>query len=336
LNAREIAAELKAKKLRPVYYLAGEERHQRQQLFAAVLKAAAPDPFNLQEFFADSADADDLLSSLQTPPMFSDRRVIVIKRGEALHAPAKKSLAEYLADPLPSTTLIVLVDGRPAKGDALEAAAQAAGAAVIFYALREDEAEAWALKTAADNGMKLSKGAAELLVSEAGTDLAILQQELSKLLQFTKGTAGEVSEAQVAASLGYQQAENIFELGSAVQRRDVKEALRLTRRLLDTEDAFRLLYQVSTTLERQLRAKRLAAAGRSEDDIFRAIRLTRYYNKDFVRLAARRTEAELIRGLERALETEARLKSNPAASPSLELERLLVEVCGAPATVTRR
>ena len=36
-------------------------------------------------------------------------------------------------------------------------------------------------------GMKLSPGAAELLVSEAGTDLAILQQELSKLLQFTKG-----------------------------------------------------------------------------------------------------------------------------------------------------
>jgi DNA polymerase-3 subunit delta len=337
MRPESVLSELKAGKLRPVYFLAGEEKLQRDQVLAAILKAASPDPLNTQEFFGDSADADELLSSAQTQPMFSDRRVLIVKRAEALHAAPKKALVEYLADPLKSTTLVLLLDERPAKGDALQAAAEAAGAALTFYALKPDEAEAWAIRTSKANGMNLTPGAAELLVSEAGTDLAILQQELSKLLQFTKDSKGEVNETHVAATLGFQQAENIFELGSAVQAKDVKEALRLSRRLLETEDAFRLLYQVSTTLEKQLRAKRLLAAGRSEDDVFRATRMNKWYNKDFVKLASKRTEGELIRGLERALETEARLKSSPAASHSLELERLLVDVCGLPtAPLTRR
>ena len=331
LKAALVAKEWAGERLRPVYYLSGEELHGKAAALEVLKKHHDAGPFNYQEFRGESLDASELVSVCQTPPLFSPSRIVVVKRAEKLHAEARKRLAEYLQDPLPTTCLILLAEERkPERGEVLSTLAAAKGAAAVYWPLREAEALDWARGEARKAGVRLAEDAVQRLIEEIGTDLLLLDQELGKLFLMVKGKKGEVGVEDVLASLGYEQAESVFSLGRLIQLRDGKGAVALARELLDGgEEPLSLLSQVSWTISRQLKARRLAEAGVTGEEAFRALKVSSYYNKDFLALAARRGEAELMDALGACLETEARLKTG-ALSPRLELENLLLSACGTP------
>lgn len=331
LRPPDFQKELKAGKFRPVYYLVGEEASARAEAMAAIKAAFKADDFNLREFSGDvDAEAAAVVAEASTLPVFSDKRLVLV-RNPKIPAAARAAFVEYLKDPLASTTLVLQCEDRKLDfKDALGAAAGKAGAVVVFAPLKDEEAAAKLAAGAAKAGRALTEDAAERLVAEAGTDWGVLAQELDKLLLYC--AKGEIGVDDVVLCLGYQKAADPFALTRLIQERSRKDCLAHLQRMLrdgKADDvAFRALNQISSTVSKQLRARRLLAAGVPKDQAFRQLRLHQWWDKDFFSHVERLTEARLRRDLRRCVACEADLKSKAWLDPRLELERLIADVCG--------
>jgi DNA polymerase III delta subunit len=98
--------------------------------------------------------------------------------------------------------------------------------------------------------------------------------------------------------------------------------------LEEGEDPFKLLYDVSRAVNRQLRAKRLLKSGQPPDRIFQLLRLNSYYDREYLATVGRIRESSLIRALRSCVETEVALKSKTWLEPAIELQQLVLRVCG--------
>ena len=329
LTPKQLGAEWKKGFLRPVYLLFGEDAPAKQLALETLRKLVGADDFNLNEFSGgDDFQAGEIVSTCQTPPMFSDRRLVIV-RSAKFGAPPRKRFAEYLRDPLPSTILFMISpEPRPDSKDALASAVRALGGLVLFKPLKEGEAVKRLMDEAKRMGFSLAAAAADALVEEAGTEWGILRAELQKVKLFIGGKT-EAGVGEIAACLGYSQKSNPFDLPRLLQRRDAKGSVTLLRRQLrETGETFRLLYQITSTVNRQLRAKRMLKSGKPSDRIFKTLRLNQYYDREYLSIVERLPENGLIRSLGQCLETEKSLKSRSWLDASIELENLVLKVCG--------
>ena len=335
LKAHELLKEWKAGKFRPVYLFVGEDAAGKSEALAQLKTALNADDFNLREFSGDvAAESAAIVSEAATLPVFSERR-LVIAANPRIPAEARQALAAYLKEPLASTTLVLMSEERkPDPKDALTRAASSAGAVCVFSPLKEEEAVERLRSKAKAAGRDISEEAASALVAEAGTDWGILSQELEKALLFSK-PRNEVASEDVLQCLSYQKAADPFALTRLIQDRRLKESLAHLRRLFKDgkadEQAFRALSQISAAVAKQLRAKRMSAAGASPEEIFRALRLNAYYDRDYLSKLARLPERRLVRDLKSCLRTEAGLKSKSSLDPRIELEHLAVDLCSSSA-----
>lgn len=331
LRPGDLIKEWKAGKFRPFYYFVGEELSAKSEALAALRELFKADDFNKCEFAGNSEDeAARAISEAMTLPVFADKRLILVTSPKLL-AGAKAAFAEYLKDPLKSTTLVLLSeDKKPDPKDPLVKAALALNGLCVFSPLSDEQAESRLRAKAKESGKELSEEAAAMLVGEAGTDWGILRQELEKLVLFC-GERPAIGGSDALQCLGYQRAADPFALGKLVADRRLKDSLEHLRRLLrDTKAddvAFRTLAQVSGALLRQLKAKRMLRAKMPPDAIFRTLRLHPYWDKDFLAKLSKIPEPRILRDLKRCLETEVSLKSKAWLDPKIEIERLVADLC---------
>lgn len=330
LRAAEALKEWKAGKFKPVYYLFGEEPTARLEALVELKAAFNADPFNFRELEITTAETSAAaVAEASTLPVFAQKRLVIVKNPR-IPAEARAALMEYLKDPLPSTTLVLLSEEKkPDAKDALTAAAARAGALVVFAPMRDEEAARRLQEEARKLGKGMTEDAAETLVAEAGTEWGLLLQELEKALLFAQGR--QVTREDVLACLGYRKAADPFLLARLIQERKLKESLAHFRRLLGEgkrdEQSFRALAQTSGAVLKQLKAKRLLRAGKSSDEVFRALRLHPYWDRGYLETLGKFRETRLKRDLRLCVETEAALKSQPWLDPAVEVERLIAELC---------
>jgi len=329
LRPDALAAEWKAGKFRPVYYLFGEESASKAD---AVLKLKAlfkPDDFNLREFSGDpNSEYAAIISEALTLPVFADKRLVIV-RSPKIPAEARAAFTDYLRSPSSSTTLVLLSeDRRPDKKDALAAAAANAGAVCVFSPLTEEEAIEKLLAEAKKAGKNLDPAAAAALAEQAGTDWGILSGELEKALLFA-GKATDIGLEAVSAVMGFSKAADPWAFERLVSSRDLKACLTYLREAFadakPDEVVFRSLAQARAAYLKQLKAKRMLKSGASTRDIEMKLRI--FYDRDFFSRAQRVSEERLRRDLRRLLEVETDLKSKSWLDAKIEFEHVVVELC---------
>ena len=264
----DLVKEWQSGKFRPVYYFIGEDASARAEAATALKAALKADSFNCAQFSGDAAgQVAAVITEAMTLPVFADRRLVIVESAK-LAAEVRAALVGYLQSPSPSTSLVLFSEERKLDlRDALVKAAAAAGAVCLFKPLREEDAVARLQAEARRTGKAVSTEAAEALVAEAGTDWAILKQELEKASLFAAKTK-EIGLDHVTACLGYQKTADPFALPRLVQTRQLKAALTHLQRLFQEgkpdDQAFRAINQISSSVHKQLRAKRMLKAGRTK------------------------------------------------------------------------
>ncbi|MHB2025540.1 MAG: DNA polymerase III subunit delta [Elusimicrobiota bacterium] len=330
LGSADLAKELGSGKIRRVYYLFGEETADKEAALRLIEKTIGRDEFNYSAFSgALDDDLPRILSELETLPVFSQRRLVVV-RGPAFPAAMRKALAEYLKNPAEQTTLALVSDEKkPDARDALAQAALAAGVLCAFGALKEDAALARVFAEAKKAGKTISNDAAAALIREVGTNWKTLDQELQKILLFCGGAA--VSMEDVLACLGYRKSADPFALARLILDRKPGPVVSHLRRFLEDgkpqDQAFRALSQMSSSVQKQLRAKIMLEAGMSESDIAKALRLHPYWDRDFVRTASRFGVERLASDLKICLRTDRALKSQAWLDTGTEVETAALNLC---------
>lgn len=328
----ELVKRWKAGQFAPVYYLVGEEQAAKAEALAKLKELFKADDFNLREFAgADETEAAAIVAEASTLPAFSDRRLVIAKSPK-LGAAAKALIAEYLADPLKSTTLVLFSDEkRPDIKDPLAKPCEKLGGLCVFAPLTEDEAQARLTSEAKRFGKTLSADAAAVLVGEAGTDWGILSGELEKVALFVDKSP-EIGADDVLACLGYRKAANPWTLSDLIEKRDLKGALAHLQTLMKEgkaeEQARQSLYKIRAVVARQLKARRMQRAGVPPEQIGRAAGVYQSWKvPQFLAQLARMPEARLRRDLKRCVDCETTLNTKSWLDPRVEVEQLVVDVC---------
>jgi len=276
---------------------------------------------------------ETVVRSAMTLPFMTSRRLIVVRRAQALAAKGTEALTAYAGDPNPTTCLLLLA------GEGLAASRERRSdhwllgalppAVVVGLPLRKGRAlEDWLKQRAAADGLVVTDEAARLLVQWVGEDGARLLGEARKAALAGGPEHRKVDAAEVTAIVGEHRVSDVFELTRAVERKDADLALRTLDRLLATEEPVFLLALLTRSVRQALTVRDLAAAGQSASEIARVVRPTPPPVVEAI--MARVTGAggaALTRQLARCWEAEWRCKSGGQARA--ELTALVADLCGA-------
>src|SRR6185312_1392830 len=161
--------------------------------------------FNVDQRSAADLDPEAFNALVNTPPILTATRAVVLRGMEQLRKTAKvrQELLHYLDSPNP-TTVLLLVHGTAEPPDA-ELVRRAT--AVEVTALPPERVERWMTHRAKQLGFTLAPEAGELLLASVGNDLSGLARELEKLAPLCAGRPA--SRDEVAALVGVRRGETL-------------------------------------------------------------------------------------------------------------------------------
>lgn len=285
--------------------------------------------FNYERIYTTDKDAtpDGVVAAARLLPMMGDRRVVVLLRaekwlkpkkvaaadmegepaddgGETVDRGALASLVDYVKQPVPSTSLVIVAPDVNRSLAAVKALVKHA-AIVECYGLRDADprgggadvvrqAIAWVREAASAAGRQIEPAAAHMLAERSGGDIGKLRSDLDHLLLFAKGRRA-VTREDVEAVVSDQTALDPWAIVNAIERGDAAEALRQLGLALDEGGVpVMILGQLAWWVREKMPARRPHAVAEAIEAVFR---------------------------------TDLDLKSS-GGDPRVLLERLVLELCG--------
>jgi DNA polymerase-3 subunit delta len=187
--------------------------------------------FVVEEFAGEELDVAAVVDACRTPPLFSDRRVVVLREAGALTSDQLQPLLSYLEEPMPTTKLVVAGGGGSLAAKFVNAFKQS-GAQVLNTDVGSREAHSWVTGRLAHGPVKLEPAAATLVEAHLGEDLNRLGA-LLVTLEAAYGTGARVGPEELAPYLGQPGSVPPWDLTDAIDRGEAGEALKLLHRLME-------------------------------------------------------------------------------------------------------
>lgn len=235
---RKLFDTLKKGDVERLYFLHGPEEYLKKEFVRELLERALPErnrAFNLDILYGDEFDRalfDDRVGSF---PLFTDRRVVILKNFDSLSLSNKDHViasAERVSD-----SLVFVVESAAEKLDNarlrnLGKAASKHGVEASFPLLDEQETLARVSARFQREGFRVEPDALDLLVESAGTRLIDLGNEVDKIL--LAATEGQpIDRELVAGVVGRYRTETVFSLLDELSARSPEALLRKLESLID-------------------------------------------------------------------------------------------------------
>ena len=226
MSASAIIADWKKGKWKPVYWLEGEEDYYIDQVLDYAehkLLTESEASFNLSVFYGRDASWPDVVNACKRYPMFSERQVVLIK--EAQHMRDIDKLESYLEQPLDSTILVI--GYKEKKLDSRRKFAKLVkekGVLVSTKKLNDQDLRNFAESLVQAKGFSIQPMALGLLVDHIGSDMQRIDNELEKVA-VNMGDRKTISADDIERYVGISKDYNVFELQSALSKRDTARCL---------------------------------------------------------------------------------------------------------------
>lgn len=219
LEYRQIIADIRDKKYKPVYILMGQETY-FIDLISNYLADNALDEsekeFNQTILYGKETTAEQVISTVRSYPMMAERRVVIIR--EAQQFKELDKLEGYFQKPVNSTILVIChkyssIDKRKKFFKSIEKNAN-----VLLYdakPMSTDDVVGWISKKFEQHQIRIQDNAAFILTELLGNDLNKLANEIEKMvLILPRGS--EVKVEEVTDRVGLNREFNVFEFQSAL------------------------------------------------------------------------------------------------------------------------
>ena len=306
--------------LLPGYLIVGADELKRStavdRMKARLEKTGMAD-FNIDERdLSKDAPVDDVIASLNTLPMGTDFRLVILLNCDRLPKAVSEPLVDYFKNPSPTTVCLVVAE-KLAKNTRLYKAMAKLGAKAVVDCAPE---RAWELprqvvSMAGAHGKTMDMEAAEELVSRAGENTRLLDNEVKRLAQ---QVAGAVITREDVERLVVRTAEaKPWPLLDAVSARDMRRALENLRLQPDKSEV--LLYTLLVGRIRQLIvAKALDVRGQS-GELAKTLGVQQWQIKNHAAWARRWKMSELTDALRSAVDVELAVKGSRDSWLALQL-----------------
>ncbi|MBM6999347.1 DNA polymerase III subunit delta [bacterium] len=275
---------------------------------------------------SDVTDPSALRASLDTLPFGSDFRLVIVDDVDAAPKSVTEEIVSYLANPCPTTVLIMTAKKLAKNTRLYKATARLGDKAIVDCAtLKRWRLPDRVVSLARDRGKVMSADAAELLVQLIGESMTMLDAEIGKLAVVT-GDRGMITAQDVRENVARIAKVNQWDVVNAVSRRDAREAIRLMS-LISPSDYLGLYTIILRRIREIITAKSLAERGTPGlgQALARELGQQDWQVKKLPEYARLFTMAELVDGLRTGCACEAALKSG--ADKTLTMQRWVLRLC---------
>lgn len=222
---------VRAKKVAPLYVLHGEEGYFIDELIKDFENILSEDEksFNQYILYAPQVEAPQIIDICRRYPMMADRQVVIVKECQSGHIDMLDKLVKYVAEPSPTTTLVLCSRGATMKGRELMAAIKKSDA-VIFESKKISEYQLGSNISSYINGrgLNVQPKALEMLKEYIGSNLDRMYNELDKLIGIL-GQGATVTPESIELHIGVSKEYNAFELVDALATKNVGKAVRIVK-----------------------------------------------------------------------------------------------------------
>lgn len=220
---KEIVADLKAGKFRPVYLLTGEENYYIDLVSNFFEKNVIADDFrdfDQTVVYGPEVDMPTVIDLAKRYPMMSPVQLVLVKEAQGL-ARDWELLAKYLENPQPQTVLVFCYRHKKLnKNSKAYKAINSVGVVFEKNKLRDYEVPGWIANVVQKKGYSITQTGAVLIAESLGNDLGKIANELSKVY-ISMPEGGTINEDVIETNIGISKEYNAFELQNAIGRRDV-------------------------------------------------------------------------------------------------------------------
>jgi DNA polymerase III subunit delta len=328
VEPRELDRRLKRHELAPVIFLWGEEAwlvdETIRQIEAVALEPEARE-FNREVFYGDEAEAQAVVTAAQTLPWLGLRRLVLVRRADALPRSADPALVAYCKQPSPSTCLIFTAQ-RTESSRPLFSLLMKLPWAVRFRRLLARELSTWIEQRIAARGCRISADAVAALIETVGNDLRQLANEIDKLVTFV-GSEQTIGVENLATLTDDRREMSAFELARFLSAGDLAEALRAWGKFASSGEYPGLALGAVIHHVRQLwRVKLAQHANASPERLARELNIPAFTVRRLSAQAAGIESERLRQWLEALLEADQTLKRS-GLPPQSVFERLILRFC---------
>ena len=235
ISINELLKNIEKRVFKPVYLLHGEESYyidKISRLFEKKVLSEVEKSFNQTILFGKDTDVLTILNTAKRFPMMSDYQLIIVKEAQDLKwgkttdddKKASDPLLAYLENPV--KTSIVVFCYKHGKFDKRKKAYKAIdknGAIFESAEIYADKVATWVESFVKEKGYRIRTQASALMAEYLGNNLSKIVNELEKLMLSVPATR-EITLDDIQANIGISKDYNVFELQTAIARRDALKA----------------------------------------------------------------------------------------------------------------
>lgn len=230
-EVNSIILDIKARKLKPIYFLMGEEAfyidfiadYLENNVLTEDEKA-----FNQVVLYGLDVSVDAIISQAKRYPMMADYQVVIVKEAQSLSRYID-ALEAYAKNPQPSTILVICYKYKKIdKRKGLYKALAKTGLVYESQKIFEDKVADWIRRVVLGKNFKMEPKAAHMLVEFLGNDLGKINNELDKLMMVKKD-GNTITAQDVEINIGVSKDYNNFELRKAIGEKDALKVFRIAK-----------------------------------------------------------------------------------------------------------
>lgn len=230
ITEKQLIDDLKARKFAPVYLLTGEENYYIDLVSNFMEKNIVAEEmrdFDQTVVYGRDVTMTQVVSMAQRYPMMSPVQLVLVKEAQDIPLKEWELLCAYLERPQATTLLVFCY--RHKKLDKRSKVYKSISSKGVVYEkakLYDSQVPDWIAGVVAKQGYSITQKGAVLIAESLGNDLGKIHNELSKV--FITLPKGEViNENVIEQNIGISKDYNVFELQSAIGRRDVVQCNRI-------------------------------------------------------------------------------------------------------------
>lgn len=326
-EAEKIIADIKNRKLKPIYFLMGDEPYYIDLIADCIDKTVLTEDekgFNQVVLYGRDTTVEDVVANAKRYPMMAEYQVVIVKEAQELSRNIDK-LEAYAENPQPTTILVFCykyktIDKRKKVTKNIEKNG------VLFESkkLYENQVGNWITQALIASGYKIEPKASAMLVEFLGTDLSKISNELDKLkIILPQGTL--ITAEHIEKNIGISKDYNVFEFRSALGEKNILKANRIAQYFAQNPKDNPITLITSQVFAFYLQLLQYhGLSDKSPANVAKVLKVNPYFVKDY-ETAARNYPMKKVSAIVAALR-DIDLKSKGVGANALPPNELLKEM----------
>ncbi|RPI76170.1 MAG: DNA polymerase III subunit delta, partial [Ignavibacteriales bacterium] len=311
----ECIKSVKAGKIKPVYFLFGEDSYSVYKAVDEILKSTASLIFSdfdrMTYRGGEDNNLSDILGLASTFPFSSEKKLVFIKDFEKFRD--KKGLVNYLKSP-PEFTILVIINNGPVSSPSSEPFKSLILNDFIYEAreLKGKSLVQWVISYVEECSCRISQDDAQMLVEIVGENRGLIQDQLEKIITYSSGKK-EISRQDILYLAAEMKEYTIFDLLNAVGRKETADAFKFAYNLLEKgKGGVYIIFMLTKYFTTLSRMSELINQNMSYSSAAKALSIAEWTYKDYMNARKLYTDQQVNSAAEALLKADTIIKTTSA------------------------